>query len=178
MRIKNRENLLKIVAIACVVFLVGDQFVLSPLLAKWKATSEEIATLRQKYENGENLVGRERALRRAWRIYQRDDLNAVSSIAEQNIYQAEEYWKNESGVNITATKPQWTEYDERYETYSLRMAVNGSLEECIKFIHLIESDPLPIRIEELELAARDKNGQEIGLTLHLTGLKLGKSLQQ
>ncbi len=178
MQIKNREAFLKIIAISCVVILVGDQLIVGPLMSKWRETADQISTLRQKYDNGQSLVDRERALRRAWRIYQRDDLNDVESLAEQNIYKAEEYWKKESGVSSSGTKPQWTNYDDRFATYSLRMAINGSLQECIKFIHLIESDPLPIRIEEMELAARDKSGQEIGLTLHLTGLKLGKSLQK
>lgn len=178
MKIKNRETLLKLVAVLAVIILVGDQFVLQPLLAKWNETAEEIRTLEEKYNKGQSLVDRERSYRRSWRILQRDDLNENRSAAEQVVLEAVQKWREESRVKSSGSKPQWKEFDERYQTYNLRLSVEGSIREIAKFIHIVESDPLPMKVEELEIAARDKSGEDLSLSIHISGIQLGKSLQQ
>ncbi|MCD8534022.1 MAG: hypothetical protein LR011_04205 [Verrucomicrobia bacterium] len=176
MKIKQREALLKMVAIATVVLLVGDSFVLQPLTAKWKETGQEIRDLRGKIQRGENILNRERTIQRAWRIYQRDDLDQVNPEAENQVLKSLENWMDQSRIKLTAVKPQWQNFDDRYNTFSLRLAAEGSLDQCVDFVHKIENDPLPVRIEEIEFSARDKDGETISLSLNISGLQLGKKL--
>lgn len=176
MKSKNRENLLKLAAGAAVIILLGDSIVLQPLAAKWKDTGDQIADLREKYERGSQLTQRERNLQRSWRVYQRDDLDDNKSLAENQVLRAMENWMVDSGIKLTAIKPQWQNYDDRYNTYSIRLTADGSMQQCVSFIHKIENDPLPVKVEEVEFASRDKDGSNIALTLHISGIQLGKSL--
>lgn len=178
MKTKDREKLLKIVAIGAVIFLIGDQFVLKPLMARWDETAEKIETLRDKYEKGQNLVDRERSYSRAWRIMQRDALDSNKPAAEQNVLESLEEWKKQSKIKLTGLQPQWREHDDRYQTYGIRLSAEGNIQECASFIHLIESAPIAVKIEEIELVSKVKDGSSLGLNLFFTGLQLGKSLQQ
>ena len=51
------------------------------------------------------------------------------------------------------------------------------MREAVEFVHAIESDELPLKIEQLELASREKTGKLVSVSVHFTGLQLGKALQ-
>ncbi len=51
------------------------------------------------------------------------------------------------------------------------------MREVVEFVHAIESDALPLKIEQLELASREKTGKLISVSVHFTGLQLGEALQ-
>ena len=51
------------------------------------------------------------------------------------------------------------------------------MREAVEFVHAIESDELPLKIEQLELASREKNGKLISVSVRFAGLQIGKPLQ-
>jgi hypothetical protein len=52
--------------------------------------------------------------------------------------------------------------------------VNGSgdILSLARFLYELEKDPLALRIEDLEITARDDNGQQLTLSARFSGLKL------
>ena len=52
------------------------------------------------------------------------------------------------------------------------------MQAAVEFVHAIESDKLPLKIEQLELASREKTGKLISVSVHFTGLQLGEALLQ
>jgi hypothetical protein len=51
----------------------------------------------------------------------------------------------------------------------------GDLDKLNHFLYSIERDPMALKLELLELGARDKDGQQISLGLQLSGLVLNSS---
>ena len=112
-----------------------------------------------------------------WQTYLRDNLNSDKSIAEDEVLRAIENWTDDSGILLTSIKPQWQNHEDRYKTYDVRLVAEGTMRETVEFVHSIESDKLPFKIEQLELSSRDKKGRLINVSVHLSGLQLGEVLK-
>ena len=101
-----------------------------------------------------------------------------------------ETWTADSRILLTSIKPQWQNHEYEflgneiaknktysYRTYDVRLVAEGTMQEAVEFVHAIESDELPLKIEKLELASREKTGKLISVSVHFTGLQLGEALQ-
>jgi len=175
MQTNNRQQLLMVLAISAVALFAGDKLVLSPLIDAWKARSERIAHLQTQLSQGKSLLAREKGLRSRWDQMRRNTLPNNTSAAEQQLFKALDSWERDSRVIVTARTPQWKHDSEDYTTYECRVDVSGNLTTLSKFLHNVEKDPMALRLESVELGARDKNGQMITMGLQLSALVLNPS---
>jgi hypothetical protein len=75
-------------------------------------------------------------------------------------------------VVISAITPQWKHDSDDYMTYECRVDAAGDLEKLSRFLYSVERDPMALKLELVELGARDKEGQQLSLALQLSGLVL------
>ena len=172
MQIKNRQQLLIIVAVVAIALFAGDQLVLSPVLKVWSARATRVADLRKKIADGKMLVQREQSIRTRWQQMSHNALPNNTSAAEQQVYQAIDLWAQNSGVAISAITPQWKHDSDDYMTYECRVDATGDLGKLSRFLYSVERDPMALKLELVELGARDKDGQVLSLGLQLSGLVL------
>jgi hypothetical protein len=173
-QIKNRQQLLIIGAIVVIALFAGDQLVLSPLLKVWSARATRVADLRKKITQGKMLVEREQkqSIQSRWEQMVRNALPNNTSAAEQQVFKAIDLWAQNSGVAISAITPQWKHDSDDYMTFECRVDAAGDLGKLSRFLYSVERDPMALRLELLELGARDKEGQQLSLGLQLSGLVL------
>ena len=172
MQIKNRQQLLIIGAIATVALFAGDRLVLSPLLTAWSGRAKTISTLRQKISDAKALAQREPSIRRRWQQMCNNTLTNNTSAAEQQLGKAVDLWAQNSGVTISAITPQWKHDSDDYMTFEYRVDAAGYLGKLSRFLYSVERDPMALKLELVELGARDKEGQQLSLGLQLSGLVL------
>ena len=176
MPIKNRQQLLIIAVIAAVAFFAGDRLVLSPLLKVWSGRATRIAELRQKISRGNTLAQSEQlpgqSIRSRWQQMTNNALPNNTSAAEQQVFKAIDGWAQNSGVAISAITPQWKHDSEDYMTFECRVDAAGDLGRLSRFLYSIERDSMALKLELVELGARDKEGQQLSLGLQLSGLVL------
>jgi len=172
MQIKNRQQVLIIGTIAVVVLFAGDRLVLSPLLKAWSTRETRIADLGKDISRGNMLMQRERSIRSRWEQWSRNTLSNNTSAAEQKLFQAIDVWAQSSGVTISAITPQWKHDSDDYMTFECRVDAAGDLGRLSRFLYSVEREPMALRLELVELAARDKEGQQLSLGLQLSGLVL------
>ena len=172
MQIKNRQQLLIIGAIAAIALFAGDQLVFSPLMKAWSARAKRIAELRKKITQGKMLVQREQSIRSRWEQMSRNALPNNTSAAEQQVFKAIDLWAQNSGVAISAITPQWKHDSDDYMTFECRVDAAGDLGKLSRFLYSVERDPMALKLELVELGARDKEGQQFSLGLQLSGLVL------
>jgi Tfp pilus assembly protein PilO len=172
MQIKNRQQLLIIGAIVAIVLFAGDQLVLSPLTKAWSARAKHITELRQQITQGAMLVQREQSIRNRWEQMSRNALPNNTSAAEQQLFKAIDLWAQESGVTVSSITPQWKHDSDDYMTYECRVDAAGDLGKLSRFLYSVERDPMALKLELVELGARDKEGQQLSLGLQLSGLVL------
>jgi hypothetical protein len=176
--IKNRQQMLVIVASTVIALFAGDRLVLSPLTTAWKTRAVRIAKLRKQVDDGERLRQREKVLRSRWEEMSRRTLTNDTSAAEQQVFNTIDRCAQNSGVIITAITPQsnQSKHDtDEYTTYECRADVTGDLSRLCRFLYSVEREPMALKLELVEFGARDKEGQQLSLGLQLSGLILNSS---
>ena len=168
----QREKLLKFGAIAIVALFLLDRIVITPALASWSEQSDRILALQQKVQRGHQLIERQDAIRARWGQMMRANLPTEVSAAEKEAFQAISRWANDSGISFASLTPQWDKDNEGYQTYECRATANGSQAQFAHFIYDMETDPIPVNLEEFEISTRDEHGAQLTMTARFTFLRL------
>ena len=169
--LRNRQQLLILLAIAAVV-LAGDRLVLRPLTASWESRSDHIKELRQAIAKGRETLKREQIVRIAWGRMSTNALPGVVSSAEGSMLRAFDKWSADSRISVTSVKPQWKHPAEDYMTLECRVDAYGSLAAVTRFLYEVEADALGVRVDSLELTAKETDGSQLTLGLQVNGLFL------
>lgn len=172
MQIKDRQKFLVWVTIAAVSLFAADELVRAPLASLWRGRAARISALRNQVARGRMLLARERGLRNHWADMQTKALTNNLSAAEQQVFHAIDTWAQETSVTVNAVTPQWKHDSDDYVTYECRVDAAGDLSRLSQFLYRAEREPLALKLEAVELNARDKDGQQLSLALQLNGLVL------
>ncbi len=172
MNMKNREQFLMVITIIALALLLGDWVVFEPLSKLWTAREKAIAELRQQVSSGGTMIRREAGIRSRWQQMQSNALPGAASSAELQMSRAFDRWSQSSGVNIENLTPQWQDDETNYSTLDCRVDATGDLQTLTRFLYQIESDPMAVQIQSVDLMARDDQGQQLSLGLELSGLAL------
>ena len=172
MQIKNRRQLLTVVAVGGLALLLLDRILLPPVAKFWRDRSAQITDLRAKVSEGKQLLKREAAIRERWDTMRTNTLPNNNSAAEQQVVNAFYKWEQNSRISITSIMPQWKQDSEDYKTLECRIDASGSLGTLSRFLYDLERDPMALRLQSVELTARDNEGQQLTLALQVSGLVL------
>ena len=172
MPIKNRQQILTVLAMAGAALFLIDRVVAPPVAKLWRERSARIAELRTKVHDGRQLIKREEAIHSRWREMQRNTLPNDASRAQEQLVKGFDQWAQESQVNINSVMPQWKQDSDDYKTLELRVDASGNLATLSRFLYKIEGDPMALKVQSVELTARDNEGQQLTLALQVSGLVL------
>lgn len=178
MQIKNRQQLLIIAASVAFGLLVADTLVFKPLTKSWQARTTRMADLRKQVDAGAKLLDRADALRSRWTQMQSGALPKNKSVAEQQVLKAFDNWSQDARISVNSITPQWKRDSEEYETLQCRVDASGSVGTLARFLFNLERDPMALKIESVEITARDKDGQNLSLGLQISGLVLSGPEEQ
>jgi Tfp pilus assembly protein PilO len=172
MKIENRQQFLLQLTIATLVLYVGVNFILTPLGGWWSARQTQIKELRTRVREGQQLVNRAPGIRSRWAEMQTNALPANPSLAEQQLLKAVDEWSRNSGAEVTSLMPQWKSESTNYLMLTCRVETSGNLGTLSKFLYDLEKGPLALRLDSVEIGARDKDGQLMTLSTEINGLAL------
>lgn len=177
MKIENRQRFLAILAIGGIALLASDKLIISPLTTRWKERSTRIAELKKSVSQGSFLLDREQTIRTRWDGMTKNTLSDDTAEAENEVLQAFERWSQESRISISSIKPQWRRNNDDHMTLECRADAFGSIQAVTRFLYEVERDPLALKVEAVEIAPRDNNGQQLTLGLQVSGLVLNPQEQ-
>jgi hypothetical protein len=173
MQIKNRQQLLILVAGVAFGLLIADALVFTPLTNAWQARAKRLTELRDKVKNGEDILRRAETLASRWAQMQRNALpNNNNSLAEQQVLTAFDKWSQDARISVNSITPQWKQDRDDLKTLECRVDAAGSMGTLAKFLYNVEHDAMALKIESVEITARDKTGQNLSLGLQVSGLAL------
>jgi len=172
MKIENRQRVLAVIAIAAVALLASDRLIVAPLMRSWKARADRIAELKESVKQGAMLLEREQTIRNRWENMRTNTLPNDVSDAENEVLKAFDRWSQDSRISISSIKPQWKRNSDDYMTLECRADAFGSLQALTRFLYEVEKDPLALKVEAIEIATRDNDGQQLSLGLQVSGLLL------
>lgn len=169
----NRQRLLMILAGAAVLLLVLDSLVLTPLTKGWRTRTAEIARLQKNVAEGRSMIERADRTRAAWSEMQAQALPKEVAKAEQDLVSAFDRWGRATNIELASIKPQWKRGGtNRYSQLECRVDASGTLATLTRFLYEVEKSTLALRVDSVELTARDDNGQKLSLGLLVSGLRL------
>ncbi len=169
---QNRQQLLTILALVAIGLWAGDSLLLSPLLKSWEQRKTTIKDLRQKIDKGTQLLSREHSVRDHWQTMRTNMLPSEVSAAEGQVLKAFDQWSQDSRISITSVRPQWKRTAEEYATLECRVDAYGSMSTITRFLYEVEHDSVALKIDSIELSARDSDGSQLNLGLQVSGLQL------
>lgn len=173
----NREKMLLVAAITAVVVLFGDKFIVSPMMDAWKDRSARIEELDAKVTRGRALMENEGSIRKRWALMYHGAIPKMKSVSENQILESVDRWATESRISFTSIKPSWRTSDKGHLLLECRANGFGDLEKVARFVHALESDPMALKVDTLELSQRDEKGSSLGMNLNFSGLLLPQDLQ-
>ena len=94
------------------------------------------------------------------------------SAAENQVLKAFDRWSQDGRISISSIKPQWKRNSDDYMTLECRADAFGSIQALTRFLFEVEKDPLALKVEAIEITARDNDGQQLSLGLQVSGLLL------
>lgn len=172
MKIENRQKTLIILTAAALGLLVGVDFVFDPLQALWSRRQQEIADLRAQVKQGVSDIRRDAIIRGEWDEMRTNTLPNDSALAERRMISAFDEWSRNAGVEITSLLPQWKNDTDDYQTLNCHVDVSGTLSTLSQFLYYVERGPIGLRMDSIELSARDSSGEQMTMALQVSGLAL------
>ncbi len=161
-----------IVAGLLIGLLALDQFVIPPLVDGWKGRAQRIERLRADIARGEGLVSREAALARRWSEMVENSLPVREADAENLLFRVVADWAREAQLAVASQRPQWMTDEDGVRRLEFRINGAGSIESIARFLYHLESAPHALRVEEMDLSARDERGRTLAINLRLSGIVL------
>ena len=113
-----------------------------------------------------------RSVENRWGEMASNALPKATSAAEGRVLEALDRWSRAASVNVTSVKPQWKQVDDDYSTFECHVDATGNLATLTRFLYEVERDKLAVRVEAVELAARDNDAASLSLGLQVSGLLL------
>lgn len=175
MNASNRQQLLVVIAAIGVLLLACDSLLLKPLTRLWKERAARIVELQKSVAQGASILEREQSLRSRWDSMRTNTLGGDPSVAQNRVNKAFDQWSLDSRVTINSIKSQGKSVGDDYVTLDCRVDAVGSLSALTRFLYEIESDPMALKVENVELTTRDPQGRQMALGLQVSGLVLETS---
>ena len=172
MRIETRQQFLVVLTIAVAALFVGERLVYEPLANWWSVRSQKVAELRKEVSDGRMLIQREKSLQSRWAQMRTNTLSADTSLAEQQVLKAFDNWSQDSRVTLTGITPQWNDDATNYLTVDWRVEAAGDLTALTRFLYDIEAGSMALKLESVNISARDDTGQQFTIGLQINGLAL------
>lgn len=173
MNLKNRQQLLVVVAGVLVAIFVLDRAVVGPLIQSWRTRTESMKRLRESIQKGQALLDRESITRGRWNELRKATLPADAAESEKALLEAFDRWSQLSRVTVNSIKPQWKRGSTAdCSLLECRVDASGSLSTLARFLYEVEQSELALRVEAVELASRDNDGRQLALGLTVSGLRL------
>ena len=169
---QNRQKVLLIATAAAVALYVLDAVVIVPLTKTWQTHAAEIVKLKKDVARGRSLIERGPQTQRKWTEMQAGALPKDAAQAEQDLISAFDRWGRDNRIELGSIKPQWKRGTDRYSTLECRVDATGTLATLSRFLYELEKSPIALRVDSVELTARDEGGNKLTLGLIVSGLRM------
>jgi hypothetical protein len=120
-------------------------------------------------------MDRAESVRGRWADMLKTDLPDDNSAAEGEVIKGLGRWARESRVNFTSLTYQWRSREEGLDVFECRASASSDQASLARLLYELETDPLPARLEECELSARDAKGQQLSLAMRFSFARLNAS---
>jgi len=172
---KNREKMLLITVGVVVALWVFDLVVIDPVTQAYKDRQAAIQKLKEQIDHGVSILGNKSAIESKWNTMRTNTLPDNSTLAENRLFSSFLGWEQSAGVTVVRQQPTMSDppdQDAPYKNEEFHVDMTGSLDQLFNFLYKMESSPLGLKVDSVELTSRDDSGRQLALGLTVSGLIL------
>ncbi len=170
MILSKREKYIALTALAAILLVSADRLILTPWLEHRRLAQQEQETMLDLLERGRLLISRRRQFSENWGEVLGSSLPESQGQAESQILHALRNWAQEATMPLTSIRPErLVEHEDMRELVFLVVG-GGSMEKIAKFIWLLESSNLPVRVTEMQMTARTDGHDDLTVQLKISTL--------
>lgn len=172
MILSKREKLIAIVASIALAIPITDRLAVRPFLAHRESLKQQAAELETQLTSAELTMRRRRALQETWGIMLERGVVSTEGESERMLLTALQRWSQDSGFALATRRP-----DQVIREGDLRETIiiatgTGNMRSLARFIYLLETSELPVRVRDLQLTARRDGADDLSMQMRVSGIFL------
>ena len=172
---KDRQKILIIIVVVVVALILGNTVIYGPLVNSWQNRQKELADLHQAVAQNQALLREKPRIMDRWQHMQDNSLTNDQSQATSALLKAIDRWSQNSGVAVENIAPTVREdrdenSDTMITTIECRADASGSMNSLLSFMRAINSEKMGIKLDSIELNAKDNFGQQLTMGLTISAL--------
>lgn len=170
--LSKREMIIALATALVLGLLVGDRYLLTPLMGKLDQWETEKQDLTVDLNKAENLLRQRKVMEREWKAMAGEGL-AADAESESRVLHALDRWSQETGLTLSSVKPlRLNQVKDNLHEMTFIVAGTGTMHATAEFIWQIERASLPLRIRDMQLGSSNEGGTEMSLQLNISALAL------
>lgn len=174
MVLSRRERYILILTGLVLGLLIGDRYVLTPLLDHCAELAAERDKLQAQVNRAEGVLARAEQVAPAWKKRSEAGLKADPAGAESQILHAVRDWAAEAGLDLALLKPDRSADKTPLPAIAFQATANGSMNAVARFVWRLEHAEIPLRVTELQLGSRKEGTDNLSVQLRLSTVYLPK----
>lgn len=172
MVLTKRERVIAIVTGVVVAALIGNTFVLDPMLGKLEQVENEKLLLLAEVNEAQDLFDRRRLMERKWKAMLSDGMRSDSE-AESRIARVLDDWSEGARLLLSSVKPERGASEKGLKEMTFSVVGTGSLEAVARFLWQVETTALPVKVKDMQLSAMSESGDSMSLQLRVSAIYFG-----
>jgi hypothetical protein len=163
--LNKREKMIAYVTGAAIGLFALDYVAIGPLMAHRASLVTGIDAATREQNIADQVIDRGRVMDRRWNEMVQAGLKTDLSATEAQALHALRDWAQESGLGLTSLKPERTERVKQLNQITIRATAQGNLRSVGRFLYHIQTADIPIRVTDMQIAARKEGTDDLTLQL-------------
>jgi Tfp pilus assembly protein PilO len=171
--ISKREILILTITGLIVIFSLGYNLVLEPILSKNANLNKEIGINKEKLRKYAVLLGKKNSIQNKYNKFSQEFLgtNNIGKDTYVNALSEIESLAKESNIRIMDIRPESPKAGNLYKESLIGLRIEGDMDSYLKFIYNIEKSTSLLQIKSFQLSAKP-NSQVLEGTLSISQISL------
>lgn len=172
MVLTKRERVIALITGVVVAALIGNTFILDPMLGKLEQVENEKLLLLAEVNEAQDLFDRRRLREREWKTMLSDGMRSDAE-AESRIARVLDDWSEDARLVLSSVKPERVASEKGLKEMTFSVVGTGSLEAVARFLWQVETTALPVKVKDMQLSAMSESGDSMSLQLRVSAIYFG-----
>jgi hypothetical protein len=177
MAFSRREHYIIAATITAVLAFAFDRSLLTPLLdlrGRMNVAKEDAL---RRMENASLLFAQAKRMNRTWKKMLSGGLKGDVGQAESTLLHALREWSQDSEVTLSSVKPERVPQEGPLHLVTIHAVGSGPMRSMARFLWLIETAELPLKVEEIELGSRKEGTDDLSFQMRLSAVYVADNLE-
>lgn len=170
MAFTKRERWVGIGTVAAIALFGIDRFVVTPYETRMDELAKARETASGQLSDAALVFSNQRRAEKIWKALQEGGLEVNASQAESQALHSLLAWAEESGVTLTALKPERPTQEGSFDVISFDVTGNGSMRTISRMLWSLETARIPLRLNEVRIKPRKDDTDDLSVSVNVSAL--------